>query len=725
MKTQNLLKILALGAITISLGACNKKKAKVVEISELLTLDPADSSKWELEGQYVKVEHLALQGKYGNTFVGGASVGEYITDLRGVEIRVKKAPTFQRSGYGADINAEGTVVNVNGRLTLQEAKITVNSERGEDGKAAEGAGLPVYCCPAAATSRTTWDAYFSAKSYSGTLLNGVFQLASVPEQKAADSAAFSFYVAFPSEDLDTSDPDNYSLIKVNVPSFSEMSNEALQSFNAFFAEKQVGDFIDLTGLLQYDSVENAGMGMIVENFWNQTGYVEVAAKDKPVIYKTWAEVDAKVGGYYDGGFLDLAGANEEDPLSAPFSFVIDESYLNNPKGRWNTDYVAQIIQIPDERLVFCGSFVIVANFKPSKFEAYIDAVEAKLKAAGYEVDESLYNEGGIILFLLKDGSTVVKELVMSINNESQVEFQYIAPKAALDYATFAEFKAGLEGLASAKLTSLSGAAATHTSAIVDFPSGHAPKVYTLTRMYEAYGDADYATKGAFIRYDVDFGYDSVEKAKAALSAYKDALVAAGFAYCKDTDKGLSNLYKESSGELVSLFIDYEWNDEKSQYVDLPNIKGYVIVVDATYKSKGYLVPLPANDSALLAVLTELYSELHEEKAEFGAETGLPSSFNLGENAVEIHDYFYSTDYLDYGLFLAQLVLTYNVDVTEEMVTTFAAGLTGFVSATFADSVAGLWNATTGEFVTFETDGSNFAITIYKFASDSPYLDYIS
>ena len=422
---KNLLKILAIGAIAVSMGACSTEKAKVVNITELLTIN-ADTKGWELEGKLVKIENLVLQGKYGNTLIGGASVGNTIVDLRGVEIQTKKLPEFKLgSGYGADITAEGRVVDVNGRLTLQNAKVTVNSERDYDNPPADGSakysgGLPMSYCPADYLSRSLWDGYFG-RTFSGALYEGTFQLASVPGTLSA-TAATSFKVVFPGENLDIEDEENYSIINVAVP--NQVSDGAIESFNEYFDGLEVGDFVTLCGLLQYDSQANLGMGYVLENFWDQAGLTEV--EDEPIIFQEWAEVESAAYGFTTQPLPDLDMTNVD--VVAPFSYTLDTGYF--------TRDIEDLFSDPSSIMLFkdysdVGLLEVVANIKPSAVDGYLTAVKEKLEAASWELAAGSIDDGALLFGLPNplDDEDALAEIIIEVSDSgSYITMDYMAPR---------------------------------------------------------------------------------------------------------------------------------------------------------------------------------------------------------------------------------------------------------------------------------------------------------
>ena len=440
---KNLLKILAIGAIAVSMGACSSEKPQTVNITELLTINSTTKG-WELEGKLVKIENLVCQGKYGNTIIGGSSVGNTIVDLRGVEIQTKKAPTFTiGSGYGADITAVGRVVDVNGRLTLQKATVTVNSERDYDNPPADGSakysgGLPMSYCPADYLSRSLWDGYFG-RTFSGALYEGTFQLATVPGTLSA-TAATSFQVVFPGENIDVEDEENYSLIKVNVP--NEVSDNAIESFNTFFADKKAGDFVTLCGLLQYDSEANLGMGYVLENYWQQAGLEEPASA--PDILYDWDEVEAAAYGFVTPTLPELSSATATDAINAPFSYTFDTGYYDKDPSSLFSDPSSILIfeDTSDMALV-----EVVANLKPSAAEDYLTAVQAKLAELDYELLAGSVADGAMLFGLGDALDNPVAELIVELSDSgSYVTMDFISGRQhhtavtlAADISAFASY----------------------------------------------------------------------------------------------------------------------------------------------------------------------------------------------------------------------------------------------------------------------------------------------
>lgn len=725
---KNLIKILALSAIVVSLGACNKKKggsdtgsdeevAKVVDIAELLTLDPADKTKWELEGQLVKIENLACGGIYGNTVIGNTSVGKTVVDLRGLEIQSKEAVPFtspsKRPGYGSDITAEGRVVNVNGRLTLQEATVTINSQRGEDGKYTDDAGLPVHYCPAVSesgivTNRSLWDGYFSGRQYSGACVEALVQLASLPGSIADNDT--SFYVVFPGEDMDVNDDENGSLIKVNIPAASLMSEGAVSSFNSFFAGKSVGDFVAINGLLQYDSQANGGMGFIIENYWNQIGYTNIGTGEGeidpsylPTIVDSWAAVAAEAQDYFADPFINLSSADPNSPLLAPFSYQVDDSYVDEPDGFWTDAYKSTFCQVADLR--HSAMYRVIANFKASKFESYVEAIDTTLLAAGYVADEEWASEG-IVMYLLKDGSgNVEKEVLLMANNEQQIELHYTALKAGIiSAATFADTITAFDANANAYIEFLTGTPGSLHSELCDIDGTVA---YTLDVSGIAKYYQYYTQLGMLAELKIEFDQPAAttkEQLAVKLAAYKADLIAAGYNEAYLSTFGATGLCNASTKEFVFLFSD---DSTKTIYAQ-------VIVLDATsYAAVSYPY---TNEAQLIAAINDEYAGWNgASSAYFPSTASTVTSFTLGSKAAIAWD-FLDTDKDDMDSahgYTPYFVATvhYAENLVQADVDLFIGALTaaGFVGATIDGIGHGYFNSTTYEFITVAFEGDTLSV----------------
>ena len=757
---KNLIKILALSAIVVSLGACNKKKggsdtgsdeevAKVVDIAELLTLDPADPTKWELEGQLVKLENVACGGKYGQTVIANTSVGNTVVDLRGVEIRSKEALAFTspsfRPGYGADITAEGRVVNVNGRLVIDEATITINSQRGEDGKYADGAGLPVHYCPAASgdslvTGRSLWDQYFSNKQYSGACVEGLFQLATVPATLTSSSEASSFKVVFPGEDTDATDPDNESLITMNIPAASDMSEAALTKYNAYFAGKAVGDFVQINGLLQYDSQANGGMGFIVEDYWNQIGYTKPAASIIPTIRTSWAQVEADYKDLFlDGTFLHFldASATPESQLNYPFAFIGSTEYFDDPKGQWTDAYKDILVRVSD--VAKSGAVSVDVNIKPSKMakeedsdpDMYLETLEDAIAAEGYTLDSEYDGSEGIYIYTHESAPSVIdKEILVMLNSYSQLSIYYYGPKAIIDYATFSAFKAEYESYASAKISGLTGAAFDFHTSLPAFADDKKPVSISLDLTGQSKNDGYYASYGwVEVPYGVILDFGTAAAAMAGYNDYVTKLLAAGFGEMKyaDTIQGTTGLFKAGSNEFLA--FELEINEAKTAYTGRVLVS-IVIVNDAAIADQE-VYALPSSDAELIDSLSYAYYIM---SVYWGYSAGgfdvvasaLPTSFTMtdGVTTISANHWDFTDSYtglVSMGVYAVEFDLEVEFDgaITDDLLDNYVAALTtaGFVAKNFSALasyglvIPGYYNSTSKEFVSLDVDDNTLSVMV--------------
>ncbi len=731
---KNLVKILAIASIALVAGACRGKKKsedpyKEVVINELFELE-ADG-KFKLEGQLVRLKNQCIYGSYGTTYVAGVDYdsAEDARDYKGFELELSAHPDWkgETKGRYANVDVTGKLVNVNGRPVLQEGAVeTIHAEaqydadgNRVDNDGAFSAGLW------GSLTRGAYNSYFD-RGNSGALLRGTFQIASLPSGAVAGDAASEFYVTFPGENLDVNDEDNDSLIPVTFP--KGLNEAAVTAANKFLEGKKVGDFIYAYAISYYDS-EKGGSCFMLENWW--TKYAAAATADQiPDIFASWAEVSKEIETYYDSDVMDLSGAtidDDSDPvtpevpdpadkLNAPFSYLIDDSYVTkNPRDLWTDAYKDKLVKVSEPEK--CATVEIDVNFKAKDKKAYYDAIKAKVTAATYMdshpfvADETAWASEGYAIFTQTIGEKVVRELLVLDEGSAQsYALYYTALKAELSFANFAGFKGALESRASEKLSALSGAATTHTSALVDFPEANRPSEYVFSWMGETKGDPYYDTDGAFVYYNGTFKFASVDAARAAIAAYTTALKAAGFEYKKEVQWSMTGvgLYNSTSNEFIKLLLD----DDGKQY--LPQVKANIVIVDDKYET-AFIQAIPASDAELKAAITSDFAWIHSQIADFSAGTSLPDNLSLEGNAVTIryNDFSYST-YAS-GYVYEEVTIEYTNALSDADKAAFVAKLTGagFVSAVLGGQIQGLWNATTCEFAQIAASGNTIELVIYK------------
>lgn len=497
-------------------------------IGEILSLDA--ESQWEHLGERVIVKDLVCQGLWndGKTLVGGGVLGTSITTLRGLEIHSNEVVAFEHgSGWAALFDVEGTLTDVNGRAVIDDAVVTVTSERiyNESGTGYTGGGS-VYYWPAVYMNRGNWDQYLG-RVMSGAMLEGVFQIASMPEEITQEQGT-SFEVVFPGENLDVEDLDNYSLIEVQVP--DGMSAAGVKAFNEYFAEKEVGQFFTYFGSGQYDLVENIGYGLVIDSFGAQ--FLE-DPEEEPEIFATWADVAAAAGQYFNDPLPELG---DDRVFSYTYEF-----------GGAATDVILEdYVFLTDKENANCVT--INYNYKPADADEIVDDFVAKLETLGWE--EQTGDLQGI--FLLSEGEECVGELIIDAASETGLSYYYMAaaPEVGPE-ETYAEF----ETFAEAKATYEKRAAALvgegFTSALVDNTTAAA--LYDLDWSYETY----YYTKWTDEIYEYDFTF-AYEELPADAEDYPALLAEAGFVAKRLYDYTIDGLFNPETNEFIAkLEIDEE------------------------------------------------------------------------------------------------------------------------------------------------------------------------
>ena len=716
MKT-NLVKILALSAMVLTLGACNtqggqssekqesssgseEEVAQVVTITELLELD--NDYKFALEGKLVTIEHLALQGRYANTIIGGTSLDKTVTSLRGLQIDCAEFPEFKKgSGWGADISATGRVTDVNGRAVLADATVKVNSERDYDNPPADGSskysgGLPISYWPAAHMDRGAFDTYLG-RSMSGIMFGGVFELASLPEEVSTEKGT-SFQVVFPGEYADTEDLENLSLITVNVP--DGIGQTGVTKFNEFFKDAVVGDFVDITGLGQYDLANNGGYGILLETFAAQD-----CAKPNPapVVLKTWADAAALAQGYYELPLPDLD--NEKT-----FTYKVNTDYVD--KGVEDLFEDASFVKVDHDEAVFV-EFDFIA--KPSDIETAFDEAVADLKAAGFEEDAS---EAGAAILIKKDGEEVVAQADV-FNQDSYVEVDYMALPliTEFDFATFAELKAFYEGRVSALVEG------TFATALVDLVTpGTNYYIDTADELYnlQKYGDEEY-------EYALSFTA-AADLAAADVTAYETALAAAGFVEKRMSDFGANGLYNPTSHEFI-LGVAIDSEDPKSLNLQVLVLNGDALdyVVEPLHMVDLETVAGQINSAVnadILAITGAAASYSNSFTPLFAGDAnwaGFTFDGSRGQN--------YGGYYTKFGLITQYIFEAYLADSVTDVnaaINGVLAKLDGFAQGNFAlFDVDGYFNATTNEFVAFGYNSSKGVLTFQFFVLDAKSATYVT
>lgn len=664
-------------------------------IGEILSLD-ADNQ-WEHLGELVQVEELAVQGIYGNTIIGGTALGETIDTLRGLEIDCAELPTFEKgSGWGANITATGRLADVGGRAVIEDAVVTVVSEReyNEQGTSYTG-GLPVYQWPAVYMNRANFDQYMGRK-LSGIYLNGLFQIASMPEEVTPEQGT-DFYVVFPGENLDTEDLDNYSLINIHVP--EGLTQGSADAFNAFFAEKAVADFLMFDGCGQYDMEQNLGYGLVVDNW--AARYFEDPT-DVPDIYNSWEDIALATQEYFADPLPDLG----DDRV---FSYTYEYS------GKATDAIKEEYVFLTDKENSSAVSYTF--NYKPADAEDIVNGFVEKLETLGY-VEGTGDLEG---IFTLTVEENVVAELIIMGASESNLNFYLLATAPAGEpgdetYAFFEtqdellaayEGRAGalVEGFASALLANIQFDALSYGLDWTD-----------ETAYFDKWADEIYI-------YDLTFAYG--EDANPTEDSVVEALLANGFEAKRLDDYVIDGYFNATSNEFVA---DIDLDVDENTLI----ITVYALTADAV---DTYITDIP-DEMDYDTFVSTFNTTVQEEIATI---TGEASTYALsfadlfaGEDYAGFtidytSDGYYADYYTTFGLltqFVFQAKVADGVDAYDAAYAVFTALQdAGFVQGAFnLFGASGLWNAETNEFVMVSyTDNG---VSIQMFVLDATSAGYV-
>lgn len=706
-----LVKILALSAVALSLGACGKKptsqseapKAQEATIEEILEIN-ADGN-FALEGKFVSVDGLTIAGRYANTLIGVTALGETVNTLRGLQIDTKELPAFQKgSGWGCLISATGTLANVEGRAVLKDAEVTIKSEReyDENGKKVDGTGGDLYYW--GNFSRSAFDNYIG-RNMSGIMTEGVYQIASMPAT-VSGTAASSFQVVFPGEYADTEDPENVSLITVQIP--EGVGDAGVKGINDYFKDKEVGDFIDMTALTQYDLTNNGGPGLLVESFMGQQ-FLEV--EDAPEIYTTWDDVAASVQYLY----YDLLPDLSNDKV---FTFKA-ESYEDYALSDLFND--TSFITIPEEDQAHSLLTVFNLLAKPADIEDVLAEVKADLEADGFTV---ALEEGDEVVYELKNADDVATAMAIVFPNEADVEVEYIAHDNILDFETFAEAleEYNLQGTYLLNvLKAEEDPEIAFATSIPDYGTllsgAGTQKGASIDLRYFTYYLGYYAQYGLIANayLEVEFEYaENVTDASVYNSVLSHMTGSLGFEKKLFDLFGVVGYYNATTKEFVILDVE-------------DGVLSFdILLLDA--KSAEQVKNPWQSDEELLAQLNSAVASYNKQSADyFPASATLPSSFTVGEAEVIEWDFASTDKYMDYAIYYALLTFTYAEGTDMDAV---VAGLTaalkelgykdhvnpyfidGYVDAekTQPIYIPGLGNETTGEWVSLEVDGNSVVLT---------------
>ncbi len=696
---QNLLKILAIAAMTLSLASCgsgetsessseSESTSEVVEV-ETVTISGLMSigsdGEWEYLGQRVAVSDvMTVAGYYGNHYF--LQMSEPVSRLYGVEAEVSVDPGFtSNGGYGSAVYVEGTVSDVGGRMVLTDAVLTIYSEYVNG----SGGGHLYYYSN---WGRSSWDGSLD-RTFSSMIYRDTFALATVPGTITTDSDAY-FYVTFPGEDPDPDFSSNYSLIRVYIP--SGLTEAAVNSLNSFFSYYEVGDFVYLTSLFYYDEDENYGMGLILENIWGRSGISAGSAS----VYTTFADAAATVQDYYAETIPDF-----ENELI--FSWTVNSSYITN--GYTAADlYDSPYVTNPED----CYFVQFQGNAKSENIDSVATSAETVLKDAGYSVLYSYASAGYTFATLTVNGEVTSQVLVMA--ESTYITIQYVAEMVvtAVTYATEDEAWADVN----ARYAAVN---ATYGSVYFPATSTSAPTLASCGGALPTSVTVDESTANmSSYMYLIELVYEFTSSviASAQIELYTAALEADSnyqYAFFYTLSSTYYGYYNYSTGEfiMVSVYGNY-----------------MIIDIYEMYYYNDSVYPIFDTDTEAFAFVEGLYADIAEAYPDyFGSApctTGLPDFDDnglAGYSSIGV----YSTDtYLtDYADDAAIYYVRYNVNYSNGEDTSALAS--AYVDA-LADSADwaymynqfwqryGYWNETTGEFVVVSAASSGTAVYVYVY-----------
>ena len=216
-----------------------------------------DSNSPTFDGQLVRLVDVVVNAKYSDTRLCVQKVeGE---TLKAIEIVTAEATTFDAKDI---VTVTGTVSSEDGRPQIVDATI----EWGTGGEAACKASGPINYYQE--LTRAQWD-YNISRSWSGVYLEITWQVATVPTIVPGQETVF--YVAYPGENLDVTDEENYSYIDVIIPALTEAQAEVVGEWAEtlevgcgvfLFAQAYFRNYVSL--ILPYTSFRFNGTNEVVE-----------------------------------------------------------------------------------------------------------------------------------------------------------------------------------------------------------------------------------------------------------------------------------------------------------------------------------------------------------------------------------------------------------------------------------------------------------------------------
>ena len=540
-------------------------------------------------------------------------------------------------------------------------------------------------------NRANWDTYLG-RVMSGAMLEGVFQIASMPEVITQEQGT-TFEVVFPGENLDVEDLDNYSLIEIQVP--DGMNAAGVTAFNEYFADKEVGDFFTYFGTGQYDLIENIGFGLVIDSFGAQ--FLE-DPEEEPEIFSTWADVAAAAGEYFNDPLPELG---DDRVFSYTYEF-----------GGAATDVILEdYVFLTDKANANCVT--LTYNYKPADAEDIVDGFVAKLEELGW-VEGSGDLQG---IFTLTVEDVCIGEIIIDGASETGLSYYYMAEKPA-PAADFNAVKTVYEGRVAGRVDKLGW-----TSALVDVdPAG---ATYELNYANEDVYKTNYGIGMYYYMFYIGFENPLDADAQQTLvENYLTALVGNGFVAKRNTGFDVDSLYNETTGEFL---LNYGFNTDG----DLFTIR--VLAIDDATAAK-YITDIPAGVAFADALATFNAAVDEAWKAITGDDHAHASALaclaDLTFDALFAVDTSSATAaagaYATYGLMIP---ITVDVLLGEnELQSSYYEILAALYDAGFVDADSyygeGLWNAETLEFVRIAVKAEDQITLTFYVVDEKGATDYI-
>lgn len=720
---KNLIKILAISTLVFGLGACNfgqptnkseesskqessqqsetsssesqqsessessEEEALEATISELLDLNA--QGKWALEGKKVVIKNLAVAAFYGNTLIGSTALGDTVNTLRAIQINydeIDPLPEGARNIFAAEITAEGVLEDEEGHPVINNAKVTITNARlyDDDGNRVPDTGASVYY----------WN-NFSRSGFGGYVgrslsfpTRGTYQLASLPGELSTDEEA-TFEVVFPGENLDTEDLDNDSLITCYVP--AGLAAGQVSALNAFFADAEVGDGVDMFAITYFNYTVCGGAGFLIDSYWAELAEAELD------IQQTWAEVTAKVQDNFADPIPDM-GYDEK-----AISYLVDFDPADAPDDVLNPDY----IYVDEALWPVMSTATFTINFKSEEdSEAAAANIASVLEAAGWAKE---LDEDGAAGYVLVDNEKTVAQALYEYDG-TQITIYYIAHDETVGYASAAEIMDIYEGAVNELLTALE--ATPDFASLIDLTTtaeaasfGYMVDVSSI----DGYA-AHYGSYGLLATASLMISFNSQDDAVASANEIYAALLGAGFVdSVYNNFLTVSGLYNATSHEFVQFSL-------KGSIIKLE-----VVAMDA--KSESFFIDDAVDMEGALYYYNDNvgYYMAKYESLGFSKTSALPA-FTFGEgvepDAIEL-DFSVVFDIINaYGVYIMEGDMSFYFNATEEELNGYAAAYVaalaaaGFVEAeSLAFGVDGMYNETTGEFVYIGVDADYGLIEI--------------